>query len=207
MTGVGDQDSGPAYHRMPPTTQPGLSVPTWWWPRGPSSLPWPRAGLARAQWRPLGRFSGVCPRPLGRRLACCSLGLGAPDRMNPGGGGESAATLTPGFWTPLPGGRRQKKPQPSAGSDVAQLCDHGSVTSSLWASSSMNRSGWHLFPEVVKRMSPSSPQGQHQLPHLPSAALDASHRSPATGFCACSLGSPLYHHNPQKSCPLHRGEI
>lgn len=65
------------------------------------------------------------------------------------------AILPPGFCALLLGGRRQKEFHQS----VAQLCDRGSVTSSLWASASslMNRPDWHLFLEVVKGMSPSSP--------------------------------------------------
>lgn len=149
---VGDQTNGSAHHLMLPHPSQGSQYLPGGGPAGPSSLLWPHAGLAGAQWRPLGRFSGVCPRPLGRRLVCCSLVLGTLDWMNPGRGGESPAILPPGFCAPLLGGRRPKEFHQS----VAQLCVRGPVTSSLWASASslMNRPDWHLFLGVVKGMSP-----------------------------------------------------
>lgn len=166
---VGDQASGPAYRRAPSPSQPGLPGPTWWWPRRPQL---PAVAPRRPGWSPVAPARPVLRRvspPFGQAPGLLLSRTGCPGEDEPRRGWRAHSNLhTRFFCAPLLGGRRPKKSRQSVGSSVAQLCDRESVTSSLWASASslMNRPDWHLFLEVVQRMT-----------HLPGAALDALHRT------------------------------
>lgn len=140
---VGDQTSGSAHHLTLPHPSQGSKYLTWWWPRGPSSLPWPGWSPVAPARPVLRRVSPPFEQAPGLMLSSTGyLGLDEPRK-------GWRAILPPGFCALLLGGRRQKEFHQS----VAQLCDRGSVTSSLWASASslMNRPDWHLFLEVCQR--------------------------------------------------------